>query len=227
MSEETISKEEIKQLVHFMNRIKSFEKIFIIQKDSMDRLIWGLFLFGAGLLDYVISEMVYQTESSGLLTLLPWLLAIVSALILQFFSERHLVYIYSWEKPQKEENKDKIIMIFGFVVMALVIIIFNTMGLYYIVFPTVSLISGILTYTVDRKNFRKLENILDDRSSLLTPLLCVLAAIVMIVLVLLDENNFMFHNMIFGTAFGAGFCGTAIWNRKNLDTYVESEAIHS
>ena len=227
MNNETISKEDIKQLVHFMNRIKAFEKIFIIQKDSMARLIWGLFLFGAGLLDYVISVMVYQTESSGFLTLVPWALAMLSALIFHFFSERHLINVYSWKKPQKEESKDDLILMFGFAIIFALIIILNTTGLHYFVFPSVSLVTGFLAYAVDRKNIKKHNNILDDRTSLLTPLLCVLASIAMVIIVLIDKNNFMFHSMIFGTAFGIGFCTTAFWNRKNLEKYVESEEIHS
>ena len=227
MSESTISNEDIKQLLLFMNRIKAFEKIFVIQKDSMVRLMWGLFLFGAGLLDFVITEMVYQTESSGVLTLLPWVLAILSGLILQFFSERHLINVYSWEKPQKEGSKYTFFQILAFVLMPVLISFFNTIGWYFLIFPSTALIFGFLVYVMDRKYVEAHKEILNDKSPLLTPSLCVLAAILMILLVLIDNAYLIFHSMVFGTAFGGGFCVTAFWNRKNLDKYVESEDIQA
>ena len=81
MEDSTISPAEIKQLLYYMNRVKSFEKTFIMQKDSMSRLIWGLLLIGAGILDGVFSSLRFF----GLVSVTPWILAIVSGLIIQGF----------------------------------------------------------------------------------------------------------------------------------------------
>ncbi len=51
-----ISNADLKQLLHYMSRIKAFEKIFKIQKDSMTRLIWGLLIIGGGVLEFVITQ---------------------------------------------------------------------------------------------------------------------------------------------------------------------------
>ncbi|MHA1966720.1 MAG: hypothetical protein ACW964_02845 [Candidatus Hodarchaeales archaeon] len=226
MKESTISDENIKQLLLFMNRIKAFEKILVIQKDSVIRLIWGLLLFGAGLLDYVITEMVYQTESYGIFTLVPWVLAIFSGLIIQFFSERHLINIYSWEKPQKEENKGTLVQILGFILIAVLIFFFGANELHFLTLPSIALIFGFLVYFIDRKYVETHKDILNKNSLLLIPLLCVLAATIMILLVIIDKSFYNFHSVVFGTAFGGGFCLTAFWNRKNLENYYEKEDIH-
>ncbi|MFX0014490.1 MAG: hypothetical protein ACFFB2_09140 [Promethearchaeota archaeon] len=221
MSEIPISKEEIKQLLLFMNRIKVFEKIFIIQKDSMTRLIWGLFLFGAGSLSYVITEMVYQTESFGILTIVPWILAIFSGLIIQIFSDRHIVNIYSWEKPKREASSDTLFLILGFVLMAVLISFYNITALHVLTFPSVALISGFMVLVTDRKYYETNKEILNNKLFLITPVFCLLAASLMILLVLIDESIFIFHSVIFGTAFGGSFCITAYWNRKNIDSFLE------
>ena len=221
MSEPPISKEELKQLLLFMNRIQAFEKTFIIQKDSMIRLIWGLFLFGAGLLDYIITEMVYQTDSFGVFTLVPWILAIFSGLIIQIFSDRHLTNIYSWKKPTKETSNDTIFLILGFVIMAVLITYYNMNSLYSLTFPSIALISGFMSLVMDRKYFEINKEILNKNQFLITPLICVFAAILMILIALIDESFYNFHSMIFGAAFGGSFCLTAFWNRKVIENFFE------
>ena len=227
MSESTISKEEIKQLLLFMNRIKTFEKIFVIQKESVTRLIWGLLLFSAGLLDYVITFMVYQAESYGILTIIPWALAMLSGLIIQTFSERHLTNVYNWEQPKKEKNKDDLILILGFALMGVVVIIFNTPSMAIFIFPCIALISGFLAYYTDRKYVVKYKEILQKESSFIVTFFCFLAAILMVIIGLIDMNNINLHSVIFGAAIGGGFSFTAFWNKKSLDDYVKEEDLSS
>ena len=162
MNEKAISKEEIKQLLLFMNRIQAFEKTFIIQKDSMTKLIWGLLLMSAGILHFALTEVVLISYTSGVITLLPWGIAIVSGLIIQVFSDRHITNIYSWEKPPSKIDKDTIILGFGFIFMAVIISFFSNADLYYLSFPSVAIISGLLVYIMDKKYYHDNSNILQQ-----------------------------------------------------------------
>ena len=106
MQKESIPKEDIQQLLFFMNRIQAFEKTFLIQKESVTRLIWGLFLMGAGILDYVIYEMTVISGVYGFQTIIPWALAMFSGLVVQLFSDRHLINIYSRKKKDPKKSPE-------------------------------------------------------------------------------------------------------------------------
>ena len=205
MNESVISKEEIKQLLFFMNRIKAFEKTFSVQKDSMTRLIWGLLLFSAGILDYVIAEIVFKTDSFGAITIIPWGLAMLSGLIIQVFSDRQITNLYSWEKPTAEKSSDTLFLILGFAIIAVSVSFFNNSGFYFLTFPSITLISGFMAFVLDGKYYKKNREVLNPSLNLVIPIICVLAAILMILLVILDDSLFRLHSMLFGFAFGNTF----------------------
>jgi hypothetical protein len=228
MKEQPISKEEIKQLLFFMNRIKAFEKTFIIQKNTMTRLIWGLLLIGAGILDFVITKIVYMTESSGiitLLTLVPWLIAIFSGLIIQIFSDRHITNIYSWKKSEEKIAGDTIFITLGFILMGVVIAFTSNPDFFYLTFPAVALISGFLSLVTDESYFRKNKDILNQNLVYFIPGVCVGIAALMIISFMTDKSLIDLDSVIFGFGFGGSFCLTAFWNRKKVNTYIEQTDI--
>jgi hypothetical protein len=227
MNESVISKEEIKQLLFFMNRIKAFEKTFSVQKDSMTRLIWGLLLFSAGILDYVIAEIVFKTDSFGAITIIPWGLAMLSGLIIQVFSDRHITNLYSWEKPTAEKSSDTLFLILGFAIIAVSVLFFNNSGLYFLTFPSITLISGFMAFVLDGKYYRKNREVLNPNLNLVIPIICVLAVILMILLVIFDDSLFRLHSMLFGFAFGGSFSLIAFWNRNQISKFMENISVDS
>ncbi|UCE12898.1 MAG: hypothetical protein JSV04_11985 [Candidatus Heimdallarchaeota archaeon] len=225
MQKESISKDDIQQLLFFMNRIQAFEKTFLIQKESIIRLIWGLFLMGAGILDYVIYEMTVISEVYGLQTLLPWVLAIFSGLIIQLYSDRHLVNIYSWKKEDPEKNTNTLFLITGFVIMAIVITFFSSTDLYYLTFPFIALISGFMSLVGDRDFFQKNKDIFKRNFYLFTPVICVGAALLMLLVSWMDPEFIKFHGAIFGISFGGSFGIIAFWNRIKVEEFFEQTEV--
>ncbi|MFW9996832.1 MAG: hypothetical protein ACFFD4_32620 [Candidatus Odinarchaeota archaeon] len=221
MNQKTISKDEIQQLLFFMNRIRAFEETFLIQKDSITRLIWGLLLIGAGILDWAFFEMAFKTGEFGLFTILPWVIAIFSGLIIQIFSDRHITNIYSWERPKKEFNSDTLFLIAGFAIMAVLISYYNMNNISSLSFPSVALISGFMSLVMDRSYFKKNEEVLEQKLYLFIPMVCIVTAIVMTAIVLIDKSLFRFHGLIFGVTFGGSFSTVAFWNRKQVGSYIE------
>ncbi|UCG00343.1 MAG: hypothetical protein JSW11_11910 [Candidatus Heimdallarchaeota archaeon] len=217
MEDSTISSAEIKQLLYYMNRVKSFEKTFMIQKDSMERLIWGLLLIGAGILDGVFSSLRFF----GLASITPWLLAMVSGLIIQGFSDRHLINIYSRKTQEKEDEGNNLFLIGSFIIMGAAIGFFNFTELHYLTFPTVALISGFTALVVDKKYYLKNEEILSKMTYLVTPIVSFTAAIVMLLGTLIDPTSFVYGGIIFGFTFGTSFSLVAFWNRRQVDIYIE------
>lgn len=225
MKKESISKEDIQQLLFFMNRIQAFEKTFLIQKESITRLIWGLFLMGAGILDYVIYEMTIISEIYGFQTLLPWILAIFSGLIVQLYSDRHLVNIYSWKKERPEKNTNTLFLITGFIIMAIVITFFSSTDLHFLTFPTIALISGFMSLVGDRDFYQKNKNIITKNSFLITPIICVGAALLMLLVSWIDLVFIKFHGAIFGISFGVSFAIVAFWNRTKVEEFFEQTEV--
>jgi hypothetical protein len=221
MSETPISKEEIKQLLFFMNRIKAFEKTFIVQKNTMARLIWGLLLVGAGILDFVIRQMAYEVENSDYLTLLPWIIAIFSGMIFQIFSDRHITNIYSWQKSQEEDNSGTTFISLGFILMGVVVVVTSTPDLYFLTFPIICLISGFMALITDNRYFKENRDILNIKHIYFIPIVCVILALVLLLSFMIDKSNVAFSSVIFGCGFGGSFSLIAFWNRKKVIMYIE------
>ncbi|MFX0052901.1 MAG: hypothetical protein ACFFAJ_09505 [Candidatus Hodarchaeota archaeon] len=217
MDNNIISPADIKQLLYYMNRVKSFEKTFIIQKDSMSRLIWGLLLIGAGILDGVFSSLQFF----GLVSITPWILAIVSGLIIQGFSDRHLINIYSRKTQEKGIEGNNLFLIGSFILMGVAIGFFNFTELYYLIFPTVALISGFTALVEDKKYYSKNEEILPKMVYLVTPIVSFSASIFMLIGNILDSLFFIYGGLIFGFTFGLSFSLVAFWNRRQVDIYIE------
>ena len=221
MQKDSIPKEDIQQLLFFMNRIQAFEKTFLIQKESVTRLIWGLFLMGAGILDYVIYEMAVISDVYGIQTMVPWVLAIFSGLIVQFFSDRHLVNIYSWKKEDPKKNTNIFFLITGFIIIACVITVFNSTDFYFLTFPSITLFSGFMSIVLDRAFFQKNADIINMNYYYLAPLICVGATLLMLVLFWIDTTFYRFFGVIFGISFGGSFSLVAFLNRTKVDEFFE------
>jgi hypothetical protein len=217
MENSIISPADIKQLLYYLNRVKSFEKTFIIQKDSMSRLIWGLLLIGAGVLDGVFSSLKFF----GLVSITPWILAMVSGLIIQGFSDRHLINIYSRKTPEKGIEGNNLFLIGSFILMGVAIGFFNFTELYYLTFPTVALISGFTALVEDKKYYSKNEEILPRMTYLVTPIVSFSVSIFLLIGNILDPSFFIYGGLIFGFTFGLSFSLVAFWNRRQVDIYIE------
>ncbi|MFX0123094.1 MAG: hypothetical protein ACFFAE_05610 [Candidatus Hodarchaeota archaeon] len=218
MQDSTISSADIKQLLYYMNRVKSFEKTFVMQKDSMSRLIWGLLLIGAGILDGVFSSLQFF----GILSITPWILAIVSGLIIQGFSDRHLINIYSRKTREKKGlDSDTLFLMGCFILMGVAVGFFNFAELYFLIFPTIALISGFAALVEDRKYYSKNEEILQKTAYFVTPIVSFSVAIIMLVGNIINSEFFILGGLIFGITFGTSFCFVAFWNRRQVDSYIE------
>ena len=221
MEKTDISKEELKQLLAFMHRIKAFEKTFIIQKDSMNRLIWGLLLLGAGILDCMLIELQIITDEVGILTTVPWLIAIFSGLVLQLFSNRHLTNVYSIQREKESDSSGNMYLISGFLLMGVLITFYNANRLHYLIFPSISLISGFMSLILDREQYRENKDLIPKSSYLINPIVSLFAALIMIISYLIDNSFFKFHGLIFGLSFGGSFILSAFWNRNQIDNYIK------
>ncbi len=221
MEDSTISPAEIKQLLYYMNRVKSFEKTFNIQKESMSRLIWGLLLIGAGILDGVFSSL----KIFGVVSITPWILAIVSGLIIQGFSDRHLINIYSRKIQEKGLDSSTLFLIGSFIIMGVAIGFFSFNEMEFLSFPTVALISGFTALVLDKNYYSKSEEILSKMAYLVTPIVSFSAAIILLLGNFIDSSFFLMGGLIFGCAFGTSFCFVAFWNRRQIDAYIEKMEI--
>ncbi len=217
MEDSPISPAEIKQLLFYMNRVKSFEKTFIIQKDSISRLIWGLLLIGAGVLNAVFSSL----EIFGIISITPWVLAIVSGLIVQGFSDRHLINVYSRKTQEKGIRSGTLFLIGSFTILGVVVAFFSFSGMTYLTFPAVALISGFSVLVSDRNYYSKNKEILPKMASLLTPIVAFTTAIILLLGNFIHPSFFLIGGFLFGLLFGSSFCFVAVWNRRQIDAYIK------
>ncbi|MHA1942560.1 MAG: hypothetical protein ACW97P_12710 [Candidatus Hodarchaeales archaeon] len=228
-----ISNTDLKQLLHYMSRIKAFEKIFVIQKDSMTRMIWGLLLIAGGLLEFVIVQLLILAIDAGLVTHplwgylnnIPWILAIGSGLVIQLFSDRHITNIYSYETKKEGEDTGIFFLIRSFVLMALVLQVFAMIGLTMLIYPAITLIVGITAFILDNKQHLHLEfqEVITKRTYLITPISAGIAIIVMVGGIILSPAFFQFQGLIFGVSVGASRSISAFWNRQLINSYLTIE----
>ncbi|MHA2030191.1 MAG: hypothetical protein ACW98F_16485 [Candidatus Hodarchaeales archaeon] len=226
-----ISNADLKQLLHYFSRIKAFEKIFIIQKDSMTRMIWGLLLIAGGVLEFVITQLLILTIGSGLVTHplwgylnnIPWILAIGIGLVIQLFSDRHITNIYSYDTKKEGEDAGTFFMIRSFVLMALVLQVFAMIGLVRLIYPTITLIAGITAFILDNKQHLEFQEVIKRRTYLITPISAGIAIIVMVGGIIISPVFWQFQGLIFGVSFGASRSISAFWNRQLINSYLAIE----
>jgi hypothetical protein len=226
-----ISNTDLKQLLHYMSRIKAFEKIFVIQKDSMTRMIWGLLLIAGGVLEFVIVQLLILAIGAGLVTHplwgylnnIPWILVIGSGLVIQLFSDRHITNIYSYETKKEGEDTPIFFLLSTFVLMALVLQVFAMIGLTMLIYPAITLIVGITTFILDNKQHLEFQEVITKRTYLITPGVSLGAIVVMVGGVILSPAFFQYQGLIFGVSFGASRSISAFWNRQLINSYLAIE----
>jgi hypothetical protein len=229
-----ISNADLKQLLHYMSRIKGFEKIFKIQSAMTIRLIWGLLIIGAGVLEFVITQLLilnqdYSTSYSeflsqtSFLTIIPWIFALSSALIIQLFSDRHITNIYSYETKKIGENTDTFFLLRSFILMVLIVQIFALTDLLMLAYPSITLIAGFTAYVIASKQYLKFQEVITRRTHLIIPISTGLAIIVMVSGNIISPMFFQYLGLIFGLFFGGSTVVSAFWNRKLINSFLAIE----
>jgi hypothetical protein len=226
-----ISNADLKQLLHYMTRISTFEKVFIIQKDSMIRLIWGLLLIAGGVLEFFLTQLLILTIGSGLVTHplrgylnnIPWILVIGIGLVIQLFSDRHITNIYSYNTEKEGKGTEIFFMIRSFVLMALVLQVFAMIGLVRLIYPAITLIAGISVFISDNKQHLEFQEVIKRRTYLITPISAGIAIIVMVGGIIISPVFWQYQGLIFGLSFGFSRSINAFWNRRLIDSYLAME----
>ncbi len=212
-----ISPEEIRELLSYMEKIKNFEKRYKLQIIAVERIIWGLLLIIAGIIDFTFAAYIFEYGP----VFIPWVLIIpVGLLMTHFLSNQTKIIKESEEKPPF--YKQPINIAFVFIIIA--IIITSNETLYFLVMPSIGIIMGI-ALLIDRTfvlpgQLRMVEY--------LTPVLIMLTAIVNILgylfisnvtitFLAIDNTEFsIFHGIIFGSVFGVMELFQAYLTRKQL-----------
>ena len=169
--------------------------------------------------------MAYIIEDYGIFSIIPWVLAIFSGLLIQIFSDRHITNIYSWKPSEEKVEGDTIFISLGFILIGIVVMITNTQDLYIFTFPSISLISGFLSFVNERKYFRENRDILNENYVYFTPVVCAIFAGIMLIANFIDQSFYIYNSMIFGLGLGGSFSLTAFWNRKKVSAYIEQTDI--
>lgn len=213
-----ISPEEIRELLSYMEKIKNFEKRYKLQIIAVERIIWGLLLIIAGLLDFTFAAYIFQYGP----VFIPWVLIIPVGLLMTNFLSNQTKIIEESEEDKIPFYKQPINI--AFILIVISIIAFSNEILYFLVMPSIAIIMGVAllldrTFILPGK-LRVIEY--------LTPVLIMLTAIVNILgyyfisnvtitfLVIANTGFSIFHGIIFGTVFGMMELIQAYLTRKQL-----------
>ncbi|MFX1255902.1 MAG: hypothetical protein ACFFCZ_30125 [Promethearchaeota archaeon] len=217
-----ISSEEIRELLFYMRKVKSFEEIYDLQMDAIIRLIWGLLIIGGGILDLFLVSLGAST------TLFSWLLIFILALIIQQFSGR---YVTISERSYKTRYSNRQFLI---LLVLILIIVFassflnqfvEVIDLSALIMPTIALGVIYISYDIDRWYYKWYSSILKRNLLIVVPLAALTSIIISLVGYFLYGSFFVvFHGLIFGLAIGGGMVGVAYYNKRAIQQYVNNLA---
>ena len=192
---ESLKDNDVKELLGYLNNIKSYEREFQLSEKSTLNMIWGLFVIVAGIADFTVAIYV-KASPHGII----WFTAIAAGFIAQRIITSQPL-LFEKEYSSVAINRQKVTRFevsLTFIIMAITLAIswFNhnyIMPYIGIVFGTANLIS-ILKMEKEKKIS------LIDKIGVIGPFY--LSALLIVILGLIDNLNFMYAGLIFGIFVG-------------------------
>ncbi len=195
-----ISKNEMKELLNFMQRIKNFERLSNIKIWAVERLTWGLLLIAGGILDFVILHFTY--DIIGWITTLLWILIIAIALLLSNFQRRN---IFITTKKQEISFYQKTQYFWITIAIALVFV-FGSTDLNHLTFPVIAGMIGSLLLIDNYLAKRKAPSFAAKINYYLTPISFLLTTIINLVgFFVVGEYFELYQGLVFGCLTGIVF----------------------
>ncbi|MFW9852504.1 MAG: hypothetical protein ACFFDS_06155 [Candidatus Thorarchaeota archaeon] len=192
-----MSKDEMKKLLNFMQRIENFERLNNFQIWAVERLTWGLLLIAAGILDFVI--LWFTHEFIGWITTLMWFLILVIALLLSNFQRRNVVLT---TRKRKYSFYARTQHYWIGLAMALVFI-FGYTDLNHLTFPVIAGMIGIVMFVDNFLPRRKITTYTSKIIYYVTPVLFILTSIINIVgFLVIGEIFELYQGLVFGCITG-------------------------
>jgi len=188
-----MSKDEMKKLLNFMQRIENFERLNNFQTWAVERLTWGLLLIAAGILDFVI--LWFTHEIIGWITTIMWFLILVIALLLSNFQRRNVV-LTTRKRSYSFFEKTQYYWIGFAIVLAF---IFGTTDLNHLTFPVIAGLIGIIMFVDNFLPKRKITTYESKIIYYVTPIIFILTSIINLVGFLVVGEIFELYQ---GLAFG-------------------------
>ncbi|MHA2273591.1 MAG: hypothetical protein ACXACI_17185 [Candidatus Hodarchaeales archaeon] len=99
---------ELRELLHYMNRVKSFERISRVQTYSTKILIWGFLILVAG-----VAETLLNLSRGSLGTAVMWILAFGAMLAVDIFSRYQMLT----KDPFTSRRKWELFLTFSIIVL--------------------------------------------------------------------------------------------------------------
>ncbi|MHA2296470.1 MAG: hypothetical protein ACXAEU_00670 [Candidatus Hodarchaeales archaeon] len=214
MSDKNLSTDDIKDLLYYLERVKSFEHVYTLQTDTMIRLIWGVLLFGASIIDLVL-----RLFEPGLLIFVPWIVAISSAVLIQEFTSRYFpVQKQFREIKMKYDRHLKSIFL-----MVIIILITNfSIELAAFQMPAIAILFAYTQYKMDENYYENYSPVLKRNLRTFIPSLVLASGAVNIIGHFLFSAIFWPYGFIFGSFYGGSLLIVSFWNRKFIKQYMNT-----
>jgi hypothetical protein len=207
-----VSKQDMKQLLTLMQRIENFEKLNNMQIWSVNRLVWGLLLLTAGILDFIILK--YTSGIIGWITTISWALTLVMGMLITSFQRKNVVVTGKKRKRSFYTRTQHywITLAFGLV------FIFGYTELNHLTFPVIAILMGALLLIDNYLAKRKTSSFAGIVIHYGTPIAFLLTAIINIVgFYVIGEIFEFYQGLIFGAVIGIAFIYGAFLLRGIID----------
>ncbi|MFW9990836.1 MAG: hypothetical protein ACFFD4_02130 [Candidatus Odinarchaeota archaeon] len=192
--------------------MKSFEIIYALQTDTMIRLIWGVFLFGASILDLLLRIL-----DAGLLVFIPWVVAITSALIIQESTDRYFPIQKQFKEIKAKYNRHLRSI---FLMVAIILITDIISELAVLQMPAIAVLFAYTFYKMDENYYEYHSAVLKKNLRNFIPALLLISGAVNVVGHYLYSSIFWPYGFIFGIFFGGSMITVSFWNRRNIKQYM-------
>ncbi|MFW9916734.1 MAG: hypothetical protein ACFFGZ_14105 [Candidatus Thorarchaeota archaeon] len=224
---------ELRELLHYMNRVKSFERISRIQTYSTKLLIWGFLILVAG-----VAETLLNLSRGALGTAVMWILAFGAMLAVDIFSRYQMLT----KEPFTSRRKWELFITFNIaalIVLSLDLLLETAKEL---IWPLWGVYFAWFFYTGEDW-LEQHPDILQRNFRRFVPLMCLISVIVNLLGWLLfvqlpefttfvksipntkepEETHILdFMSLIFALFFGLAMITVAFANKNSIDKYFAS-----
>ncbi len=192
-----VSKDEMKTLLNLMQRIEKFEVLNRTQNWAIERLAWGVLLIIGGVLDFVI--LYFTREILGYLNTIAWILILATGLLMSNFLRKN-VFI----SVRKRKSSFFVKTQFYWILISIgMIFIFGYTELDHLTIPLIAIMMGIVFLIDNYLSKRKAKTFVGIILHYITPVFCILTAIVNLIgFYVVGEIFELYYGIIFGCVTG-------------------------
>lgn len=221
MHSEDFSTQELKELYSFLSKISNFEKVSQIQSDSVIFILWGsIFIISS------VSETFLNLTTGSHSTIFIWITAIFFGILLTYTIENQATFL-----SHKKLNLRDPSIVLSTILVIIAIFVANFFHLYYLLFPTLSLIFFIFNFNPAQGYANNNKEFIHSSITRLIPYSGLISSVLSMAFLLIGTNLINqastfspfdyanYESLLFAFIIGPVLIASGLLNNKKINEY--------